>query len=129
MCFCFTYYFESIKPVGTNNKLCHFILILAIISQFRRLQSLYGRHFNALLCLFKKKIQMSTWNSSLEKVLQKQTKSCFPKVDILRRGRGKYHCTVDLLFDWFGINSMTTDNFCFYLQNRLIQTSQTGGQW
>jgi hypothetical protein len=24
---------------------------------------------------------------------------------------------------------MTPDNFCFYLQNRLIQTSQTGGQW
>ncbi len=24
---------------------------------------------------------------------------------------------------------MTTDNFCFCLQNRLIQTSQTGGQW
>jgi hypothetical protein len=23
---------------------------------------------------------------------------------------------------------MTTDNFCLYLQNRLIQTSQTGGQ-
>jgi hypothetical protein len=23
---------------------------------------------------------------------------------------------------------MTTDNFCFYLQNRIIQTSQTGGQ-
>jgi hypothetical protein len=23
---------------------------------------------------------------------------------------------------------MTTDNFCFYLQNTLIQTSQTGGQ-
>ncbi len=29
----------------------------------------------------------------------------------------------------FGINCMTTDNICFYLQNRLIQTSQTGGQW
>jgi hypothetical protein len=43
--------------------------------------------------------------------------------------RGKYHCTVDLLFDWFGISCMTTDNFCFYLQNRLIQTSQIGGQW
>ncbi len=42
--------------------------------------------------------------------------------------RGMYHCTVDLLFDWFGISSITTDNFCFYLQNRLIQTSQTGGQ-
>jgi hypothetical protein len=24
---------------------------------------------------------------------------------------------------------MTTDNFCFHSQNRLIQTSQTGGQW
>jgi hypothetical protein len=24
---------------------------------------------------------------------------------------------------------MTTDNFCFYFQNRLIRTSQTGGQW
>ncbi len=27
-----------------------------------------------------------------------------------------------------GISCMTTKNFCFYLQNRLIQTSQTGGQ-
>jgi hypothetical protein len=24
---------------------------------------------------------------------------------------------------------MATDNFCFYLQNRPIQTGQTGGQW
>ncbi len=38
---------------------------------------------------------------------------------------GKNHCTVDLLFDWFGISCMTTYKFCFYLQNRLIQTSQT----
>ncbi len=43
--------------------------------------------------------------------------------------RRKYHCTIDLLFDWFGISCMTTDNFCFYLQNKLVQTSQTGGQW
>jgi hypothetical protein len=41
----------------------------------------------------------------------------------------KYHCTIDLLFDCFGISCMITDNFCCYLQNRLIQTSQTGGQW
>jgi hypothetical protein len=40
-----------------------------------------------------------------------------------------YHCTVDLLFDWFEISCMATENFYFYLQNRLIQTSQTGGQW
>jgi len=38
--------------------------------------------------------------------------------------RGKFHFTVDLLFDWFGISCLTTDNFCFYLQNRLIRTSQ-----
>ena len=42
--------------------------------------------------------------------------------------KGEVYCTVDLLFDWFGISRMTTDNFCFYLQNSLIQTSQTGGQ-
>ncbi len=42
--------------------------------------------------------------------------------------KGKYQCTIDLLFDWLGISCMTTDNFCFYLQNRQFQTSQTGGQ-
>ncbi len=42
--------------------------------------------------------------------------------------KGGYHCTIDLLFDWFGIGCMTTDNFCFYLQNKLIQTSEIGGQ-
>ncbi len=31
--------------------------------------------------------------------------------------------------EWFGISCMTSDNFCFYFQNRLIQTGQTGGQW
>jgi hypothetical protein len=35
----------------------------------------------------------------------------------------------NLLFDWFGISSMTTDNFCVYLPDILIQTSQTGRQW
>jgi hypothetical protein len=45
------------------------------------------------------------------------------------KARGKYQCTIDLLFDWFGIGCMTTDNFCFYLQSRLIQTSHTGGPW
>ncbi len=27
--------------------------------------------------------------------------------------RGKYHCTVDRLFDWFGIKHMTTEIFVF----------------
>jgi hypothetical protein len=43
--------------------------------------------------------------------------------------KGKYHCTIDLLFDWFRISYVTTDNSCFYLQNRQFQTGQTGGQW
>ena len=30
---------------------------------------------------------------------------------------------------WLIWNRMRTEIFCFYLQNRLIQTSQTGGQW
>jgi hypothetical protein len=47
----------------------------------------------------------------------------------LNQGILKGDCTVDLLFDWFGISCMTTDNFCFYLQSRPIQTSQTRGQW
>ncbi len=42
--------------------------------------------------------------------------------------RGKHHCTIDLLCDWFGISCITTDSFCFYMLNRLIQTSKTGGQ-
>ncbi len=42
---------------------------------------------------------------------------------------GKYHCTIDLLFECFGISCMTTDNCCFHFQNRLIQNSKIGGQW
>ncbi len=41
---------------------------------------------------------------------------------------GKYNCTIDLLFDWFGISCMKIDNFYFYLQNLLIQNSQTRGE-
>jgi hypothetical protein len=41
---------------------------------------------------------------------------------------GKYHCTVDLQFDWLGISCITTDNVCFDLQDRLIPTGKTGGQ-
>ncbi len=51
---------------------------------------------------------------------------------ILRSGntnRGSITVPLTPLFDWFGISCMTTDIFCFYLKNRLIQTSQTGGQW
>ena len=29
---------------------------------------------------------------------------------------GKYHFTLDLLFDWFGISCMTIDSICFNLK-------------
>ncbi len=29
--------------------------------------------------------------------------------------RGKYHCTIDLLFDWFGISCLTNDNFFVFI--------------
>ena len=29
--------------------------------------------------------------------------------------KGKYHCTVDLLFDWLGMSCMTTDNFFVFI--------------
>jgi hypothetical protein len=55
-------------------------------------------------------------------------KHCFPIPGPGNTKGGKYHCTIDVLFDRFGISCRTTDNFCFYYQNRIIQTSQTGGQ-
>ncbi len=34
-------------------------------------------------------------------------------LDELRQGILRGHCTVDLLFDWFGISFMTTAKFLF----------------
>jgi hypothetical protein len=67
----------------------------------------------------------------MQPLLELKVMSCqlkFVHAESREHLRGKYHCTVDLLFDWFGMSCMTTDNYCFYLQNFLIQTSQTAGQ-
>ncbi len=42
---------------------------------------------------------------------------------------GKYHCTVDLLFDWFGLVCLANKNKNCQLSISWFQTSQTGGQW
>jgi hypothetical protein len=65
----------------------------------------------------------------LDEVLEQVLQNVFLCLQCYDQGilRGEYHCTIDLLFDWFRFSCMTTDNFCFYLQNRLIQTSKTGG--
>ncbi len=41
---------------------------------------------------------------------------------------GKYHCTVDLLFDWFGLVCFANKNSNCQLSYSWFQTSQTGGQ-
>ncbi len=43
--------------------------------------------------------------------------------------RGKYHCTIDLLFGWFGLVCFVNKNKNFQLSYSWFQTSQTGGQW
>ncbi len=42
--------------------------------------------------------------------------------------RGKYHCTVDLLFDWLGLVCFANKNKNCQLSSSWFQTSQTGGQ-
>jgi hypothetical protein len=42
--------------------------------------------------------------------------------------RGKYHCTIDLLFDWFGLVCLANKNKNCQLSYSWFQTSQTGGQ-
>ncbi len=41
---------------------------------------------------------------------------------------GKYHRTVDLLFDWFGLVCFVNKNNNSQLSYSWFQTSQTGGQ-
>jgi len=43
--------------------------------------------------------------------------------------RGKSHCTIDLLFDWFGLVCFANKNKNCQLSYSWFQTSQTGGQW
>jgi len=43
--------------------------------------------------------------------------------------RGKYHRTIDLLFDWFGLVCFATKNKNCHLSYSWFQTSKTGGEW
>ncbi len=42
--------------------------------------------------------------------------------------RGKYHCTIDILFDWFGLVCFANKNKKCQLSYSWFQTSQKGGQ-
>ncbi len=68
-------------------------------------------------------IQLSTFLELRYMLLTQQASKISP---IRGNTKGGSSCSVDLLFDWLGISSLTTDNF--FLQNRLIQSGQTGGQ-
>ncbi len=43
--------------------------------------------------------------------------------------KGKYHCTIDLLFDLFGLVCFANKNKNCQLLYSWFKTSQTGGQW
>jgi hypothetical protein len=70
------------------------------------------------------------WHSLTRLVL---TRLCFAQFWWYMLGQGILKEEVSLYswppVYWFGISCMATVNFCFYLQNRLFQTSKTGGQW
>ncbi len=42
--------------------------------------------------------------------------------------KGKYHCTIDLLLDWFGLVCFANKNKNCHLSYSWFQTDQTGGQ-
>jgi hypothetical protein len=42
--------------------------------------------------------------------------------------KGKYHCTMDLLFDWFGFSFMSTDNFLFLFAKQTYP-NQSNRRW
>jgi hypothetical protein len=45
------------------------------------------------------------------------------------KGEVSLYCTVDLLFDWFGLVCFANKNKNCHLPYNLFQLSQTGGQW
>jgi hypothetical protein len=63
---------------------------------------------------------------------QKNLNSVIMKMAIECAGntkRGKYPCTFDLLFDWFGFVCFANRNKNYQKSYSRFQTSQTGGQW
>ncbi len=139
--------------LSTFYKCCQLVLYLRLIifNLFASLVSyaILSEQQNGLTCCFvssrstAKNSERTTWWPphktlfSSSGTLRQNKLECLPLSSFLRlvyylqawlREWGKYHWTVDL-FDWFGISCMTTDSFCFYLWNRLIQTSKTGAQW
>jgi len=93
------------------------------IAEFRRNQRLrlQKKYFLAWLKTAKK--QRKRKNALLHFPAMPGSSQLVEQVSAGNTNGLKHHCTIDFLFDWFGISCMTTDNCCFYLQNRLIQTS------
>ncbi len=59
--------------------------------------------------IIKKKLSNKTKRVRILPFCKKKIFTCYKVTREYQRG--KYHCTIDLLFDWFGISCMTTDNF------------------
>ncbi len=125
-CFVFSKHFQICLLLASNSRILQIEQVTVSYSLFYvHLLIFYKVKRSSLFCLglSDEKLELLTTFNRTTLRLKCGTKFCVEcHRGILRR---KYHCTVDLLFNWFGFSCMTTDNF---LQNRLIQTSQTGGQ-
>ncbi len=82
----------------------------------------FNRHFHRGIFNLRKMSKNFSSSSSLT-FTKFFLANLIPKTGNTKGGR-KYHCTADLLFDWFGISCMTTDNFCFCLQTDLSKPVQ-----
>jgi len=69
------------------------------------------------------------WNDAKYSPFRLPSVSCSHLFEPGNTKGGSITVPLTSLFASFGISCMTTDNFCFYFQNRLIRTNQTGGQW
>jgi hypothetical protein len=71
-----------------------------------------------------------TWNFRAYAVSECIGLWCHGAVQGVHQGilKGMYHCTGDLLFDWFGLVCFANKNKNSQLSYSLFQNSQTGGQ-
>ncbi len=76
------------------------------------------------------KQQKNYFANKLER-LANASKLTTPFWERLDRGilKGKYHCTIDLLFDWFGLVCFENRKKNCLLSSSWFQNNQTGGQW
>ncbi len=89
---------------------------------------LYTSIISATLALFSY-LTMIMLSIKLLTVYHYMTLGSLAALNALAGNTKGYHCTIDLLFGWFGLVCFANKNKNGQLSNSWFQTSQTGGQW